>query len=98
VDSCLVEPQSYDASTKKTSVFTPIYKQVGNDTLAVMTTPDNQEYFAAQEVCVTAIQAVKQYTFDPGDFEAATVALLARAIELTAKKELNLCYKPSNTI
>lgn len=63
-----------------------------------MNTPDHHETVAAQEVCVTAIQAVKQYTFDPGDFEAATVALLARAIELTAKKELNLCYKPNSTI
>jgi hypothetical protein len=98
VDSCLVEPQSYDASTEKTSVFTPMYKQVGNDNLASMNTPDHHETVAAQEVCVTAIQAVKQYTFDPGDFEAATVALLARAIELTAKKELTLCYKPNSTI
>ena len=79
-------------------MFTPIYKLVGNDNLASMTKPDQNETAAAQELCVTAIQAVKQYTFDPGDFEAATVALLARAIELTAKKELNLCYKPNSTI
>jgi hypothetical protein len=62
-----------------------------------MNTPDHYETVAAQEVCVTAIQAVKQYTFDPGDFEAATVALLARAIELTTKKELILCYKKNST-
>jgi hypothetical protein len=73
-------------------------KQVNNDTLASMTTPDHHETVAAQELCVTAIQAVKQYTFDPGDFEAATVALLARAIELTAKKEIALCYKPNSSI
>jgi hypothetical protein len=65
--------------------------------LASMNTPDHYETVAAQEVCVTAIQAVKQYTFDPGDFEAATVALLARAIELTTKKELILCYKKNST-
>jgi hypothetical protein len=98
VDSCLVETQSYDPSTKKTLGHTLIDKLVGNDNLASMNTPDHHETVAAQEVCVTATQAVKQYTFDPGDFEAATVALLARAIELTTKKELNLCYKQNSTI
>lgn len=73
-----------------------MYNRVNNDTLAGMTTPDHHETVAAQELCVTAIQAVKQYTFDPGDFEAATVALLARAIELTTKKEIALCYKPNS--
>ena len=72
-------------------------KLVNNDNLARMNTPDHYETVAALEVCVTAIQAVKQYTFDPGDFEAATVALLARAIELTTKKELILCYKKKST-
>ena len=93
----LVEPQSYDASTKKTLGQTLIDKQVNNDNLASMTTPDNQEYFAAQELCVHAIQSVKQYTFDPNDFEAATVALFARAIELTTKKEISLCYQQNST-
>ena len=74
-----------------------MYKQVGNDNLLGMTTPDYQETLAAQEICVTAIQAVKQYTLDPGDFEAATVALFARAIELTVKKEVTLCFKPSSS-
>jgi hypothetical protein len=97
VNSCLVEPQSYDALTKKTLGQTLIDKLVNNDNLASMNTPDHYETVAAQEVCVTAIQAVKQYTFDPGDFEAATVALLARAIELTTKKELILCYKKNFT-
>jgi hypothetical protein len=97
VNSCLVEPQSYDASNKKTSVFTPIYKRVNNDNLVSMNTPDHHETVAAQELCVTAIQSVKQYTFDPGDFEAATVALLARAIELTAKKEMTICFKQSSS-
>jgi hypothetical protein len=92
VNSCLVEPQSYDASTKKTLGQTLIDKQVNNDNLASMNTPDHYETIAAQELCVTAIQSVKQYTLDPGDFEAATVALLARAIELTTKKELTLCH------
>lgn len=97
MNSCLVEPQSYDALTKKTLGQTLIDKLVNNDNLASMNTPDHYETVAAQEVCVTAIQAVKQYTFDPGDFEAATVALLARAIELTTKKELILCYKKNST-
>jgi hypothetical protein len=97
VNSCLVEPQSYDALTKKTVGETLMDKLVNNDNLASMNTPDHYETVAAQEVCVTAIQAVKQYTFDPGDFEAATVALLARAIELTTKKELILCYKKNST-
>ena len=97
MNSCLVEPQSYDALTKKTLGQTLIDKLVNNDNLASMNTPDHYETVAAQEVCVTAIQAVKQYTFDPGDFEAATVALLSRAIELTTKKELILCYKKNST-
>ena len=97
MNSCLVKPQSYDVLTKKTLGQTLIDKLVNNDNLASMNTPDHYETVAAQEVCVTAIQAVKQYTFDPGDFEAATVALLARAIELTTKKELILCYKKNST-
>jgi hypothetical protein len=97
VNSCLVKPPSYDASTKKTLGQTLIDKRVNNDTLASMNKPDHYETAAAQELCVTAIQAVKQYTFDPGDFEAATVALLARAIELTTKKELTLCYQQNST-
>jgi len=97
VNSCLVEPQSYDASTKKTVGETLMYKQVNNDNLASMTTPDHHETLAAHELCLTAIQSVKQYTFDPGDFEAATVALFARAIELTTKKEISLCYQQNST-
>jgi len=62
-----------------------------------MNTQDHREMLAAQELCVTAIQSVKQYTFDPGDFEAATVALFARAIELTTKKEIELCFKKNAT-
>jgi len=69
-----------------------MYKQVNDDNLPGMTTPDHHETLAAHELCLTAIQSVKQYTFDPGDFEAATVAVLARAIELTTKKELTLCH------
>jgi hypothetical protein len=63
-----------------------------------MTTPDHYETIAAQELCVTAIQAVKQYTFDPGDFDAATVALFARAIEIITKKEIKLCYQQKSSI
>ena len=84
--------------TRKVLGYTLIDKQVNNDNLVSMNTPDHKETVAAQEVCVTAIQAVKQYTFDPGDFEAATVAVLARAIELTTKKELKLCYQQNSTI
>jgi hypothetical protein len=83
--------------SKKVLGHTLIDKLVNNDNLASMTTPDHHETVAAQELCVTAIQAVKHYTFDPGDFEAATVALLARAIELTAKKEMKICYKQSGS-
>lgn len=83
--------------TKKVLGYTLIDKQVNNDNLVSMNTPDHNETVAAQEVCVTAIQAVKQYTFDPGDFEAATVALLARAIELTAKKEMTICFKQNGS-
>ncbi len=97
MNSCLVKTQFYGLKTKKTLGQTLIDKRVNNDTLASMNTPDHHETVAAQELCVTAIQAVKQYTFDPSDFEAATVALLARAIELTTKKELTLCYQQNST-
>jgi len=62
-----------------------------------MTTPDQHEALAAHEICLAAIQSVKQYTFDPGDFEAASVALLCRAIELTTKKEVEICYKKNSS-
>jgi hypothetical protein len=60
-----------------------------------MKTPDQHELDAAWELCIDALQAIRQYTFDPGDFEAASVAVLCRAIELTAKKEVEICYKQS---
>ena len=60
-----------------------------------MTTPDQHETDAAWELCIDALQAVRNFTNDPGDFEAATVALLHRAIELTTKKEVEICYKKS---
>ena len=97
VNSCLVEPQSYDASTKKTSVFTPMYKRVNNDTLTGMTTPDQHEIDAAWALCIDALQAIQRYTFDHGDFEAASIAVLCRAIELTAKKEVEICYKKKSS-
>lgn len=68
-----------------------------NDTLQSMTTPDQHETDAAWKLCIDALQAIRQYTFDPNDFEAASIAVLCRAIELTAKKEMILCFKPNNT-
>jgi hypothetical protein len=97
VNSCFVEPQSYDASTEKTSVFTPMYKRVNNDTLTGMTTPDQHEIDAAWALCIDALQAIQRYTFDHGDFEAASIAVLCRAIELTAKKEVEICYKKNSS-
>ena len=58
-----------------------------------MKTPDQHEIDAAWELCIDALQAIRQYTFDSGDFEAASVAVLCKAIELTAKKEVEICYK-----
>jgi hypothetical protein len=83
--------------TKKILGHTLIDKLVNNDNLASMTTPDQRETDAAWELCIDALQAIRQYTFDPGDFDAATVAVLCRAIELTAKKEVEICYKQSGT-
>jgi hypothetical protein len=76
---------------------TLIDKLVGNDNLARMNTPDHNETAAAQELSIEAWHLARQYTFNPGDFEAATVALLARAIELTAKKEVQICYKQNGS-
>jgi hypothetical protein len=83
--------------SKKVLGHTLIDKLVNNDNLASMTTPDQHELDAAWELCIDALQAAQRYTFDPGDFEAATVALLARAIELTAKKEVEICYKQNGS-
>lgn len=58
-----------------------------------MTTPDEHETFYAEALCVIASHTVKGYVTDPTDYEAATIALLSRAIELTAKKELVLCFQ-----
>ena len=82
---------------KKTLGQTLIDKRVNNDTLQSMTTLDQHETDAAWELCIDALQAVRNYTNDPGDFEAATVALLHRAIELTTKKEVEICYKKNTT-
>jgi hypothetical protein len=76
---------------------TLIDKLVGNDNLVSMNTPDQHELDAAWGLCIDALQAIRQYTFDPGDFDAATVAVLCRAIELTAKKEVEICYKQSGS-
>ena len=61
-----------------------------------MKTPDQHELDAAWELCIDALQSIRKYTFDPGDFEAASVAVLCKAIELTAKKELILCFKQNS--
>jgi hypothetical protein len=63
-----------------------------------MKTPDQHETDAAWELCIDALQSVRQYTFDPGDFEAASIAVLCRAIELTAKKEVQICFKQNSSI
>lgn len=72
-------------------------KRTGNDNLAGMNTPDKHETEAAWELCIQALQAIRQYTSDPGDIDAATIAVLCRAIELTAKKEVEICYKRSSS-
>jgi hypothetical protein len=97
MNSCLVEPQSYGATNKKTLGHTLIDKLVGNDNLVSMNTPDHHELDAAWLLCIDALQSIRQYTFDPGDFEAATVAVLCKAIELTAKKEVEICYKQNGS-
>jgi hypothetical protein len=97
VNSCLVEPLSYCSTNKKTLGQTLIDKRVNNDTLQSMNTPDQHETDAAWELCIDALQAVRKYNFDPGDFEAASVAVLCRAIELTTKKEVEICYKKNSS-
>lgn len=63
-----------------------------------MNTPDQNETDAAWKLCIEALQAIQQYTFNPEDFDAATIAVLCQAIELTAKKEMILCFKKNDTI
>lgn len=63
-----------------------------------MKTLEQHETDAAWFLCIDALQAIRQYNFDQGDFEAATIAVLCRAIELTAKKEVEICFTKSSTI
>lgn len=72
--------------------------QVNNDNLASMTTPDQHEIDVAWALCIDALQAIRQYTFDPGDFDAASIGVLCKAIELLAKKEVEICYKKNSSI
>jgi hypothetical protein len=58
-----------------------------------MTTPDEHETLYAKPICAIASLTVRGYVTDPADYEAATIALLSRAIELIAKKELVLCFR-----
>ena len=62
-----------------------------------MKTLEQQETDAAWDLCIDALQSIRCYTFDPGDFEAATIAVLSRAIELTAKKEIEICFKKNSS-
>jgi hypothetical protein len=62
-----------------------------------MTTPEQHEIDAAWALCIDALQSIRQYTFNPGDFEAASIAVLCKAIELTAKKEVEICYKKNSS-
>jgi hypothetical protein len=96
VDSCLVEPQSYDASNNKSLGQTPIYKQVNNDNLLNMNTHEQHERMAVEPLVDYATSLVLQYTA-PEDFEAACVAVLCRAIESIAKKEMEICFKQNAT-
>lgn len=73
-------------------------KQGNNDSLHCMNTPDQHEIDAARKLCIEALKAIRQYTFNPEDFDAATIAVLCQAIELTAKKEIILCFKKNDTI
>lgn len=73
-------------------------KQGKNDSLHCMKTPDQHEIDVAWQLCTDALQAIRQYTFNPEDFDAATIAVLCQAIELTAKKEIILCFKKNDTI
>jgi hypothetical protein len=60
-----------------------------------MTTPDEHETLYAKLICASASLTVRGYVTDPADYEAATIALLSRAIELTAKKEVQISFLPS---
>jgi len=63
-----------------------------------MKTPEQRETDAAWNLCIDALQSIREYTFDQGDFDAATIAVLCRAIELTAKKEVEICFKKNSSI
>jgi hypothetical protein len=60
-----------------------------------MTTPDQYETSEATMLVVLAGHAVSRYVSNPDDYQAAKIALLARAIELTARKEVQISFLPS---
>jgi hypothetical protein len=60
-----------------------------------MTTPDEHETAEARLLVVLAAHSVSRYVSNPYDYQAARIALLARAIELTAKKEVQISFLPS---
>ena len=62
-----------------------------------MNTHEQHERMAVEPLVDYATSLVLQYT-EPEDFEAACVAVLCRAIESIAKKEMEICYKKNSSI
>jgi len=93
VNSCVVEPQSYDASTKKTLGQTLIDKHFNDANLHGMKTPDQLELESALLIEAHAYIHAANNCPNFQDWEAASVAILAKTIELITKKEIEICFK-----
>jgi hypothetical protein len=63
-----------------------------------MKTPDQLEEDSAHHIRdVTMLEAYINCPC-PGDWDAAAVAILSRAIEIITKKEVEICYKKNSSI
>lgn len=58
-----------------------------------MKTPDQLEEDSAKFLRLIVMEEAFMNCLNPEDWDAATVAILTRAIELITKKEVQICYK-----
>lgn len=63
-----------------------------------MKTPDQLEAESAQHIRDRTMVEAYINCPHPGDWDAAAIAILTRAIEIITKKEIEICYKKNSTI
>jgi hypothetical protein len=63
-----------------------------------MKTPDQLEEDSAQHIRDLAMLEAYTNCAHPGDWDAAAMSILKRAIEIITKKEMEICYKQNSSI